>query len=1156
MYAQMTFMPESPRPVDPSTGTREPDSIAPGKRRPVDLLLSVLGDSRSERWLKWTFAVSAAVVVAFVVSVIVRPIGSYFTPVDGWGVDLFEFSMGGLCIWRYISLSRDPSSSSAPLFPLVLGAACCSWSLGDVAITIQSLGGATPPVPSVADGFYLCSYPLFFTGFLMVVRRGNSGSLIATAVDGLIVGLAAAAISAAFLLSVVLKTTGGSALSAATSMAYPVGDVLLLALAVGGLAILPKGFRRFLGLACFAFAANATGDALNLLTPTSELGYICNAIAWPISLLLITIATWAQPTNLRLSVTSASAVKTEKTAGFVLPAGGALIALVILIAASLGDAGRSGIALATATLLVAGVRLALVVRDTRALSSARFRSLIENAWDVIVVAEADLQIAYVTPSSQRVIGHAPQDLTGTRLTDIVHPDDIEALADHVHQLADGSVASGAVETRVRHQSGVWRTIAWTTTNLLDDPSVRGYVLNGADVTEARQAVEDLAAARDGALMASKAKSEFLSTMSHEIRTPMNGVIGLTELLLDTSLDPEQEEFASGIRVSAENLLVIINDILDFSKIEAGKLDIEEAALSVPAVVDDVGRVLAETAHRKGLELLVDVQPDVPTALLGDSVRIRQVLLNMGANAVKFTSEGEVLIRVAVLDETTERVALRFEIVDTGIGIAAADQQRLFRNFTQADSSTTRQYGGTGLGLAICRQLVDLMGGKLGLVSAPGDGSTFWFELSLARTEGAQTAGAGDYPRNLIGNRALIVDDNATNRTILGKQFSSVGVEAVQAADAYEALELAAAAASAGQPFDFAVVDLNMPGMDGIELAELLKTDPATKPMILFLLSSSGERLGAAEAHMRGFAGSMTKPVRSSELFDSLITAVNGGAPDGSSKQPTTTRPKRQEVTGMILLVEDNTMNQLVASKLLAKLGYSVDIANHGGEAVTAIQAGAYDAILMDCQMPEMDGYEATGVIRRLEGSARRTPIIAMTAAAMEGDREACLAAGMDDYITKPVRPDAVAAMLERWVVQPTPDTLWAQETTSPADDDASYPLDRSQIEVLLGLDDGAGAVLGEVVEEYLNQTVDARSELVASINEGDHHAAERSAHKLAGMCANVGAAALSSVCSEIETSSRVGKLEDAAGTLARFDAEFERVREALNRLTRTKALSA
>jgi two-component system, sensor histidine kinase and response regulator len=697
---------------------------------------------------------------------------------------------------------------------------------------------------------------------------------------------------------------------------------------------------------------------------------------------------------------------------------------------------------------------------------------------------------------------------------------------------------------------VWRTIAWTATNLLDDPSVCGYVLNGADVTEARQAAEDLAAARDGALMASKAKSEFLSTMSHEIRTPMNGVIGLTELLLGTSLDSEQQDFASGIKVSAENLLVVINDILDFSKIEAGKLDIEEAELSLPAVVDDVGRVLAETAHRKELELLIDVPPEVPTALLGDSVRIRQILLNLGANAVKFTSEGEVLIRVMVLDENTERVALRFEVVDTGIGIAAADQERLFRNFTQADSSTTRKYGGTGLGLAICRQLVDLMGGKLGLVSAPGEGSKFWFELSLARVDGL--CAASDYPRNLIGNRALIVDDNATNRMILGKQLHSVGVEAVVAVDAYEALELAA---STDRPFDFAVIDLNMPGMDGIELAELLKSDPATKQMILFLLSSSGERLSPAEAHTRGFAACMTKPVRSSELFDGLITAVNGGAAVDSSKKPATTQPDSQGVTGMILLVEDNTMNQLVASKLLAKLGYSVDIANHGGEAVSAIQAGTYDAVLMDCQMPEMDGYEATSEIRRIEGTNRRTPIIAMTAAAMAGDRDTCLAAGMDDYISKPVRPDTVASVLERWVVRPAADTPAEQGTTPPSDEDWADPLDRAQVEVLLGLDDGLGAVAGEIVEEYITQTVAVRADLRANIDAGDHHALERSAHKLRGMCANVGAAGLGSVCAEIESLSRLTELEAAAGLLERFDAGFELVREALGRVTSTKALS-
>jgi two-component system sensor histidine kinase/response regulator len=1146
-------LPESRRAIEPGTGAQPVDPIDPGERRWVTALAATLGESRSDARMRWVAGVAAVLVVAFVVSVIVRPVGSYYTPTDGWGLDLFELTMGAVCIWRYLDLSRGSGRSAAPLFPLVLGAACCTWALGDVAVTIESLGGATVASPSVADGFYLFCYPMFFAGLIMVVRRGNSGSLIATSLDGLIVGLAAASLSAAFLLSAVLKTTGGSALSAATQMAYPVGDLLLLALAIGGLAILPKGFRWFLVLASVGFASNAIGDTFNLLAPTSRIGFICNASAWPISLFLFAVATWAQPAHLKVSTANASEVNTEKTAGFALPTGGALAGIAILIFASVGHAGHAAIALATATLFVAGVRLAITVRQVRALSSARFRSLIDNAWDLIVVAEADLQVAFITPSSERVLGYSPANLTGTRLTEIVHPDDSDSLIKHLRQLVEGATETVADETRVRHQDGAWRTIAWTATNLLDDPSVRGYVLNGSDVTETRQAVEDLATARDGALAASKAKSEFLSTMSHEIRTPMNGVIGLTELLLGTTLDSEQHEFASGIKVSAENLLVIINGILDFSRIEAGKLDIEEVAFAVPRVAEDVGRILAEAAHSKGLELLIDVHPDVPTTLLGDVVRVKQVLLNLGSNAVKFTSEGEVLIRVGVLHENAERVALRFDVIDQGIGIAESDQQRLFRTFTQADSSTTRKFGGTGLGLSICRQLVDLMGGKLGLISAPGEGSTFWFELSLKRANGADIPDASLDPKsldpnNLIGQRALIVDDNATNRRILLQQFLSVGVVAVAAVDAYQALELAAAAAAAGEPFDLAVIDLNMPGMDGMELADHLKANPATAPIILFLLSSSGERLGTAESHLRGFAGCMTKPVRSSELFDCLITGINGGTTPAPSKTAATPQPDNQEVMGMILLVEDNTMNQLVASKVLAKLGYEVEIANHGGEAVSAVQAGTYDAILMDCQMPEMDGYEATGEIRRIEGTARRTPIIAMTAAAMAGDRETCIAAGMDDYITKPVRPEAVAAAVERWIVRPAAVAVTADDTTLPTDEEAPDALDQAQIDVLLSLDDGVGAVLSEVIEEYLTQTDETRGELIRGIEDTDALAFERAAHKLRGMCSNVGAAVLSTVCAEMETLGRLAQLDGAASLLERFDTEFARVRDALSRV--------
>jgi PAS domain S-box-containing protein len=1019
-------------------------------------------------------------------------------------------------------------------------------------LTIESLGGASVPLPSVADGFYLGFFPLCYVALMTVIRRGNHKSLVATSLDGLIAGFGVASLSAAYLFQPVVKATGDSALAAASQMAYPVGDLLLLALAVGALTILPKEYRRVLVIAGAAFAANATGDLFNLLQPNTKIGSISNAVAWPISLLMLAMAGWAQPAKAQVQALTTEKVKTERTAGFAVPAVGAFASLFILFSASIGHMGRPAIALAAATLLVAGVRLTLTVREARALNSARFRSLIDNAWDIIVVAEADLEIAYITPSSQRVLGYPPLELQGSPLTNLVHPDDVEVLVGDLRQLGAGSAETAAFETRMRRGDGAWRTIAWTAANLLADPSVGGFVLNGGDVTEARQAAEDLAAARDTALMASKAKSAFLSTMSHEIRTPMNGVIGLTELLLDTDLDHDQQELASGVKVSAENLLVIINDILDFSKVEAGKLDLAESDMNVAGVADDVGRILAGTAHGKGLELLVDVDPAVPAALLGDVVRIQQILLNLAANAVKFTSEGEVVIRVSVLHENIERVALRFDVIDMGIGIALADQERLFRAFAQADSSTTRKFGGTGLGLAICQQLVDLMGGKLGLISAPGAGSTFWFELSLRRADAPPGPDSTGDPPDLVGQRALIVDDNATNRKILRQQLRSWGVESVEAGNAFEAIGLAGVAAETGQAFDLGVVDLNMPGMDGIELAGVLKADPKTAPTTLFLLSSSGERLGAAECHLLGFAGSLTKPVRPSELFDCVISSVEGSAAPTPS-QTASTRPSADhlelpEAMGMILLVEDNKMNQLVGSKALEKLGFQFEIANHGGEAVRAVQARRYAAVLMDCQMPEMDGYQATAKIRQIEGATRHTPIIAMTAAAMEGDRETCLAAGMDDFITKPVRLEALAAVLRRWTAPSEAAEPQSGQAAAGPPDAGPDPLDQGQIAVLRSLDDGDGDVLAEIIEQFLSQTAEGREELLRVLGAGDAPALERAAHTLRGASANVGAKALAALCAEIEQHGRHGRLDGGAGLLDRFDTEFARVREALQSL--------
>jgi two-component system sensor histidine kinase/response regulator len=1100
--------------------------------------------------MRVVFGLATALVAAFLVTLIVRPIGSYNTLLDGWGVDTFELLMGVVAILRFYDPRWRSASSAMRVLPLVVGAACISWSLGDVVRTIEQLGGATPSVPSLADLFYVGFFPLCYLGFMAPIRRGKKGSFLSTALDGIIAVCGAAALSAAYLFHTVLHATAGGDMSTVVSMAYPVGDFLLLALSFGALAVLPRTYRPFFFLASLAMEFNVVGDLFNLLQTSTRVGYVANAVVWPVSLLFLAVAIWAQPVLVeRLSnmrAVHAEHTSAEKRAGYAVPALGAAVGVAIMVSATLNHVDRSAVALATAAIIASGVRLAVTVREDQLLSSARFRSLIENAADLIIIAEDNFTIAYITPSSQRILGFIPESLVGTSLTGNVHPDDVEAFVDQLRDLSLGidSATSSSFEYRLRDAYGSWRTIAWTATDLRNDPSVRGYVLNGADVTKERRAAQDLVAARDAALSASKAKSEFLSTMSHEIRTPMNGVIGLTELLFETTMDADQLELASGIKVSAENLLAIINDVLDFSKIEAGRLEVEEIAFNVVGVSDDVGRILASAAANKGLELLVDVHPDVPVSLLGDSVRIQQVLLNLAANAIKFTAEGEVVIRVSVAHEHRERTDVRFEVTDTGIGIAPEDQQRLFGAFAQADSSTTRKFGGTGLGLAISRQLVELMGGEIGLDSAPGAGSRFWFDLSLRRVDVIEDEADN---ATLDGRRALVVDDNATNRMILRRQLRSWGVEAVEASSGPEALALARTAAREGREFDIGVLDLNMSDMDGIELAAHLKADPATAAMTLLLLSSSGERLGVAESQRRGFAASLTKPVRQSELYDCLVTSLRDE--DISCLEVIAEAwGEVGEVRGHILLVEDNRTNQLVGSKVLAKLGYHFDIASHGGEAVQAVMLNSYDAILMDCQMPEMDGYEATAHIRRWEAGTRHTPIIAMTAAAMEGDRERCLSMGMDDYITKPVRPDVIAAVIERWVPTsreiPVPARLAAPFSAAWNDEAGRDVLDAVQIDLLRSLDDGEGSVLAEVLSQYLDQSLAQRDTLADALDEGDSRVVEHVAHSLRGSSANVGAATLARICGEFETLAR-GDVIGAAKLLELFDAELARVRAAL-----------
>ena len=797
------------------------------------------------------------------------------------------------------------------------------------------------------------------------------------------------------------------------------------------------------------------------------------------------------------------------------------------------------------------------------MSERRLRIIMDQMPVTVSYIDADWRYRYINRAQQQWLGKAEEEVVGHRVRDLVDDGVWQSIEPKLSAALRGE--SVPLERQRLDRSGkpVWHS-GHHVPDFTEDGLVAGVYTVFFDTTQRalaeqalRQREQELRQAKDAAENASRAKSEFLANMSHEIRTPMNGVLGLTELLLETPLDAYQRPFVETVRASGETLLSIINDILDFSKIEAGKLETEMLDFDLYQVVEDVVQLLGPRAHAKGLELLCRVDDQLPGSLRGDPFRLRQVLTNLIGNALKFTDRGQVEVDVCIDKPGTLRASVR----DTGIGIDPLTLERLFTPFVQADGSTTRRFGGTGLGLAISRHLIELMGGQIGVYSREGQGSTFWFTLPLLAAASRPPAA---HPAVLLGRRALVVDDNLTNREILQHHVAAAGMQVSEVADGFAALQALRQAADEGMPFDIALIDMKMPGMDGVALAAAVRATPALAGLRLVMVTSLHAKEELTRAREAGVCAYLSKPVRRNELYRAMAQALGDVVRDEVAPHNNT------EVLRLgcrVLMAEDNGVNQVVARNMLRSLGSSYDIVPNGQEALLAVQRGGYDLVLMDCQMPVMDGYAASRAIRAWESALptpQRIPIVALTANALMGDAEVCLAAGMDDHLAKPYSRKQLGAVMVRWLPaalvdrrsQPAPalpEALAAHASAAPPATDtdlrgqpAAMVLDAKALANIRALDeDGQTAVLDEVIGMYLDEAPLHLASLKTALSAGDAATLGRVAHAFKSSSLNVGASHLGELCRQLERQCKTQDLQGSDQLVTAIEQHFNTCRPLL-----------